>query len=640
MNPTTRKIFLLCTAVLTLAGCATQPPDDPGYGDTQFEVSGTAEARELFNRGLLMLHNFEYEDAREQFLAAQAEDPDMVMAYWGEALTYEHPLWGQHSVADSTAALARLAPTAQERLDRAVSDRERAYVAAVNALFASDDDVARKAAYSEAMRALAETWPGDADAAALYALSIMATSRGGRDTDKYLQAGAITEKILAEHPDHPGALHYNIHAYDTPEHATFGLAAADKYALVAPAAIHALHMPAHIYFALGMYDKASALNQRSWDAAVARMQAKQLPPNGQAYHSLAWLAYSLVQEGRVDEAFGKLDIVRDHLARSDNALTRSAFLSMRAQLVSDTGDWANPVMELEAGYVGLPAYVIAADRYVKGMRAIQDGDLARAEQLLRSFPPAGEEDNSNPRYGAPEVTRLMLESQVALAREEGERAIELLQLAVEREHAMSPDNGPAVPVKPAAELLGDTLMASGEYARAVAAYDQALTRRVARRQSADPREQAMARLALTTLYNRAEPFAGITTAGQPDAEHFKAMAALGYTTVIDMRTDSENRGLDEKAVVEELGMDYVLLPVSGREGINFDNARALDEILSARQGQKVLVHCGSSNRVGAIFALRASQAGESDEDALEKGRSAGLKSLESAVVERLEEKPQ
>ena len=640
MNRIIRMSLILAISAVVLVGCATQTPVEPEYGTTEFAVSGSPEARERFKRGLLMLHSFEYEDAREEFLAAQSADPDMVMAYWGEALTYEHPLWGQKDIAASRAALAKLAPTADGRLAKAANEREKAYVAAANALFSEDDDAARTAAYRDAMKAITEGWPNDADGAALYALSIMATSRGGRDAEKYLEAGAITDNILATHPDHPGALHYNIHAYDTPELATFGLASADKYASAAPAAIHALHMPAHIYFALGMYDKASALNQRSWDAAVARMQAKKLPPNGQAYHSLGWLAYSLVQEGKIEEAYGLLDIVKSHLGMADNALTRSAFLTMRAQLVSDTDDWSNPVLDVEVSYAGLPAYVIAADRYVQGVRAVRAGNLPKAEQILRAFPPAGSAENINPRYAAPEITRLMLEAQVALARQESQRALELLQLGVDREHRLAPDNGPAVPVKPAAELLGDTFMASGDYARAVAVYDQALTRRVARQQSSEPRNAAQARLTLATLYNRAEPFEGITTSGQPEADHLKALATLGYTTVIDMRTDSENRGFDEKALLEELGIDYVLLPVSGREGINFDNARALDKILSARKGQNVLVHCGSSNRVGAIFALRANLAGESDEDALQTGRSAGLKSLESAVVEELQEAQQ
>ena len=640
MNRITRFSFMLTISAIVLAGCAAQTPLEPEYGATEFAVSGNPEARDRFNRGLLMLHSFEYEDAREEFMAAQAADSDMAMAYWGEALTYEHPLWGQQDLEASRAALDKLAPTPEARLARAGNDREKMYIAAVDALFGSDDYAERSAAYRDAMQAVTERWPNNADAAAFYALALMASGRAGRDAEKYLAAGAITDKILAEHPEHPGALHYNIHAYDTPELATFGLASADRYSSVAPAAIHALHMPAHIYFALGMYDKASLLNQRSWDAAVARMQAKQLPPNGQAYHSLAWLAYSLVQEGKVEEAYRQLDIVQSHLEMADNALTRSAFLMMRAQLVSDKSDWANPVLDVEVSYLGLPAYVIAADRYVQGVRAVRAGDLSKAEQILRAFPPAGSAENNNPRYAAPEITRMLLEAQVALARQDTQKALELLQLGVDREHRLAPDNGPAVPVKPAAELLGDTLMAGGDYARAVAAYDQALTRRVARTQSTEPRDVAQAQLTLATLYNRAEPFDDIITSGQPEADHLKALATLGYTAVIDMRTDSENRGFDEKSQVEELGMDYVQLPVSGREGISFDNARALEKALAAHKGQKVLVHCGSSNRVGAIFALRASLAGQDDKDALQTGRSAGLKSLESAVVEELKEAKQ
>ncbi|MEE8343795.1 MAG: sulfur transferase domain-containing protein [Woeseiaceae bacterium] len=135
---------------------------------------------------------------------------------------------------------------------------------------------------------------------------------------------------------------------------------------------------------------------------------------------------------------------------------------------------------------------------------------------------------------------------------------------------------------------------------------------------------------------RFEPADGITAAGQPNENGLRELADSGYAAVIDLRTEGEDRGLDEKAVVESLGMDYVSLPIEGRGAISFENAAKLDQILG-KYDQPVLVHCGSSNRVGALFALREKMNGADDEDALAFGKSAGMTSLEDTVKSRLAE---
>jgi uncharacterized protein (TIGR01244 family) len=133
---------------------------------------------------------------------------------------------------------------------------------------------------------------------------------------------------------------------------------------------------------------------------------------------------------------------------------------------------------------------------------------------------------------------------------------------------------------------------------------------------------------------RFEPAPGITAAGQPNAEGLSELADNGYAAVIDLRTEDENRGIDEQSIVESLGMDYVSLPIADRDAINFDNAATLDQVLS-RYDEPVLVHCGSGNRVGALFALREKMNGATDEDALAFGRSAGMTGLEDTVKKRL-----
>lgn len=134
-----------------------------------------------------------------------------------------------------------------------------------------------------------------------------------------------------------------------------------------------------------------------------------------------------------------------------------------------------------------------------------------------------------------------------------------------------------------------------------------------------------------------QPVDGIRSSGQPDAQEFATLAESGYVAVVDLRGPAEDRGLDESAVLEELGLDYIQLPLTSPEAISFENAAKLDEILAEFDGP-VLLHCGSGNRVGALLTLRKSMDGASDEDALSYGRSAGLTGLEPVVRSRLAEK--
>jgi len=133
-----------------------------------------------------------------------------------------------------------------------------------------------------------------------------------------------------------------------------------------------------------------------------------------------------------------------------------------------------------------------------------------------------------------------------------------------------------------------------------------------------------------------QPIDGITSSGQPDAKEFEIVAKSGYVAVIDMRGPDENRGLDEKTVVENLGLEYVEFPIVGREAISFENAKQLDTLLADIDGP-VLLHCGSGNRVGALLALRPSMNGADDAAAMAYGKQRGLTGLEPVVQKRLEE---
>ena len=175
MNPAKiARVFasIMGSVILSLAVQAQE-----NYGMTEFEATGAAEAQPAFLRGLLQLHNFEYPDARASFQEALAIDPDFGMAYWGEALTWEHTFWRRYDLEQSRAVLQRLGPTPEARAARMQTQREKDYLASIEILFGEGAQDERNLAYSEALKALHEKYPDDLDAAALYALSILVVSK-------------------------------------------------------------------------------------------------------------------------------------------------------------------------------------------------------------------------------------------------------------------------------------------------------------------------------------------------------------------------------------------------------------------------------------------------------------------------------
>ena len=200
-------------------------------GVLDFPNSGAAEAQEAFVRGVMLLHSFEFDDARTAFLEAQTLDPGFAMAIWGEAMTLNHPLWAQQDREGALQVLAKLPPRGAMQ----ITEREARYLDAVNTLYGEGSKSARDLAYRAAMRDIYENYPEDLDAAAFYALSILG-SVYERDFRTYMLAAAILEEVFAQQPKHPGAAHYLIHSYDDQIHSPLGLRAAREYNKIAPAA--------------------------------------------------------------------------------------------------------------------------------------------------------------------------------------------------------------------------------------------------------------------------------------------------------------------------------------------------------------------------------------------------------------------
>ncbi|MGH9627096.1 MAG: hypothetical protein ACRD7E_01850, partial [Bryobacteraceae bacterium] len=203
----------LAVLALYLASANGLQAQGAGLGRIVFPTSGPAEAQKHFIRGVLFLHSFEYLQAREEFQTAQKQVPAFAMAYWGEAMSYNEPLWFAQDADSARAALKQLAATPQERRAKARTAREAAYLEAAEILYGEGSKEERDFKYSAAMRRLHEKYPDDHEAALFYALSLLGTCHRGREFRKYMRAAAIAEAVLVENPKHPGALHYAIHCY-------------------------------------------------------------------------------------------------------------------------------------------------------------------------------------------------------------------------------------------------------------------------------------------------------------------------------------------------------------------------------------------------------------------------------------------
>src|SRR6266508_5180419 len=268
----------LVLGLLCWLGAPSASAQNAALGSVTFPNSGSAVAQPSFIEGVKFLHSFEWEDAADAFRKAEQADPGFALAYWGEALSHTggHHYPPEQDMAAARKALVKLAASRAERLAKAPTERERGYLNAVEVLYGEGDGQERAQQYAAAMGQLSARFPDDDDAATLYALALMRTARRGRESVRVdMQAGAIALRVFRRNGNHPGAVHYIVHAFDDPSRAIIGLEAADVYAYLAPDAPHALHMPSHIYVQLGQWDKLSAANERSYAASLRRSEQKQ-----------------------------------------------------------------------------------------------------------------------------------------------------------------------------------------------------------------------------------------------------------------------------------------------------------------------------------------------------------------------------
>jgi tetratricopeptide (TPR) repeat protein len=313
--------LLLFSLLVTLPTVATTGDDDKDHhhhedltetqlGTVHFPVSCAASVQKPFQRGVALLHSFWYEEAEKEFIDIGKDDPHCVMVHWGIAMSVWHQLWNnpEGKVLARGLGECKTAANAKER----VTPREDGYIDAICAFYSHSETMdhdARAKAYSDAMKKVYEANPGDHEAAAFYALSLLASEPHEDATfGNRKQAAAILEKLFAIEPDHPGVAHYMIHSYDKPQLAQLGIPAARRYAAVAPAAPHALHMPSHIFARVGLWQDDINSNLASI-AATRKMSAMGMGGEGHQFHAMDFLFYAYMQSGRESDARALMDEV-------------------------------------------------------------------------------------------------------------------------------------------------------------------------------------------------------------------------------------------------------------------------------------------------------------------------------------------
>jgi tetratricopeptide (TPR) repeat protein len=471
---------------------------EEGLGSVHMEISCSPAVSAEFDRALALLHNFWYSRAFERFNQVIRKDPECAMAYWGAAMTYNHPFWDPPSKSDEAAAWAMVW---KGRTAREASRREKLYLAAVAALYrdgGAGTKSSRDEQYRDAMAAVYTQYTDD-ETKLFYGLSILgAIPEGSKGFEQQGRAAKLFEDVYNHQPEHPGVLHYLIHAYDDPEHAQQGLTAARAYAKAAAAVPHALHMPSHIFTRLGYWDESAATNLRGWDVSETDVQRAHESGAYRDFHNLTYLEYAYIQLGRYRDAQHTVDIVAaqyqaltDKKTAPDTPELQSrhvrgrtiyavpdrvvyGYFDMLTRLVVESGRWDNVVK--------IPLLVSSRDfAAVKLQWEAKAGavrkDVAAANAATAQLVSLSQEPGQHPF--AKLVISLQAKEAEAFAAEaagESKAAIAGLKEAVAIEDSIDDLSQPPYPVIPAHELCANLLLELNRAAEAAIYFQKALSR--------------------------------------------------------------------------------------------------------------------------------------------------------------------
>jgi tetratricopeptide (TPR) repeat protein len=504
-----KKIILLM-GLITILSCNQKNKTSNRLGIVEFEVFGNELAQSHFEKGLLLLHSFEYDDSREEFIKAQEADPDMVMAFWGEAMTYNHSIWSEQDYENGYAVVEKI--NSLGNLDN-LSDTELGFIEAIKILYKPKTPKnERDVAYMKHMKSLYENQPNNNELAAFYAISLLGSVAEGRNDSIYGIGAEVSKKIIKTNPNHPGALHYLIHSYDDPAHAKLALDAADAYAKVAPDASHALHMPSHIYLALGMWDKVISSNVNSYQASLNRMERKKLGNDARGYHAYHWLEYGYLQSNELDKAKEMVMELEQYVKETPSGRGRAHLVFLKGTYLVESNDWQSPIANIEVDVADLNITVQAQYLFLDGYKAFVNKDQQtlnevidaldnkiQKESLLVDYMNDGYSVCTSPSRSVPTqsnineslVMLIQLKAINAWLNNDVLETERLIKESIDIENKLSYSFGPPVIQKPTHELYAEWLLDQNRFEEAITQFDFTLEMATNRRQALEGKKQAM-----------------------------------------------------------------------------------------------------------------------------------------------------
>jgi hypothetical protein len=462
----TLRWALIFLVLASIASCPAQSQaggqSPQGLGRINFANSCTPQAQPALLKGIAQLHSFQYAAAENAFAEVSQADPHCAMAYWGLAMSNYHQLWdgaNEEMLNKGRQALEKIGK------DWPVSKREHEYIDAIAIIFASNRRLKEQSinAYSRAMSEICRHYPDDGEAQAFYALSLLALPARGDDTDTRKQVIAILDRLSSAQPEHPGAVHYLIHAADTPELASEGLAAARRYAKIAPDSSHALHMPSHIFVHLGLWQESIESNQA---AAVAAAEATQ-QHMGEAhyqFHAMDFLNYSYLQLGEEAKARQVIEDLNKVPGRTGE-VTTNVRVNFTTRTLLELHRW-NEALVLAPEGDALDQQMIYQ---LRAIAAARTGDAKAAEWNLKGLKKALQQDRRRDRR-LEDYRRKIAEAWVEYVKGKHEKAVKQLRAAADTQDREDPGSFGVS----AREMLADMLLELHRPAPALAEYEAVL----------------------------------------------------------------------------------------------------------------------------------------------------------------------
>jgi hypothetical protein len=439
-------------------------------GKVSFPTSCDPKVQTQFEHGVALLHSFWFGSGFKAFTAVAEQDPGCAMAHWGIAINrLLNPFVGEAAPSFLTQGSEAIE---KAKAIGAKTQRERDYIDAAALLYG---DIGTKRwperaiAYEQAMARLVEKYPRDVEAKVFYALALnFAADPNDQTYAKPLKAAQLLEPLVDAYPDHPGIAHFLIHSYDFPPLAEKGLAAARRYARIAPSAAHALHMPSHIFTRVGAWEDSAATNLRSEQTALADSSGDEI------LHAIDYQVYAYLQMARDADAKKAVDRASEAAARFGSIRPSGPFGQMAApaRYALERGDWKAasqlPVKPTKILYVdAITHFARALGAARSEAPAAAKADLARLAELRDQLAAAKN------AYWAEQVEIQRLGASAWIALHEGRRdeALALVRAAADKESASEKSPISPGPILPARELLGDMLLALGQPAAALKEYE-------------------------------------------------------------------------------------------------------------------------------------------------------------------------